>query len=68
MAIALQSTAQLVVERSQFLKLLPAVRAGGKMRMHIRRVHCGFRAPARFLQQSRQFGLSDMPVGIVIQI
>ena len=37
---------QLVIQQGQPLKLLPAGRAGGKMRVNIRRVRHGFRTTA----------------------
>ena len=58
---------QLAIQQRQPLKLLPASRTDGKMRVHIRRVQHGFRTPARFLEQFRQFRRSDMLVGIYFQ-
>jgi hypothetical protein len=57
---------ELAMEQCQIIKLLPAGRTDGKMRMQIRCQH-GFRSLARFLEQPRQFRRSDMLGGISFQ-
>jgi hypothetical protein len=57
----------LAIEQCQVIKLLSASRTGGKMRVHIRCIRRGFRAPARFLEQLREFRRSDMHAGISFQ-
>jgi hypothetical protein len=58
---------ELAMEQCQIIKLLPAGRTDGKMRMHVRCVQHGFRSLARFLEQPRQFRRSDMLGGISFQ-
>jgi hypothetical protein len=57
----------LAIEQCQVLKLLSAGRTSGKMRMHIRSVGRGFRTPARFLEQLREFRRSNVLAGIYFQ-
>jgi hypothetical protein len=56
----------LAIEQPQVLKLLPAARTGGKMRVHIGYIQRGLTA-ARFLEQLRQFRRSDVLAGASFQ-
>jgi hypothetical protein len=64
---ALHLAIELAIEQSQILKLLPADRTGGKMRVHIGCIRRGFRTPARLLEQLREFRRSDVLAGISFQ-